>query len=67
MSVVNVREALIAWCRRRGYHETGEIIPFPYGKDRFDTPKWDNLSSLVLEKVLDQTTANEIVQTVTDA
>jgi ribosomal protein S18 acetylase RimI-like enzyme len=29
MNVVNVRDALIAWYVRRGYHKTGEIEPFP--------------------------------------
>jgi hypothetical protein len=52
MTVVNVREALIAWYRRRGYHETGETNPFPYGDDRFGTPQRDDLSFVVLEKDL---------------
>jgi len=52
MSVVNVREVLIAWYLRRGYHKTGETEPFPYGDDRFGTPQRDDLCFLVLEKDL---------------
>jgi ribosomal protein S18 acetylase RimI-like enzyme len=52
MTVVNVREALIAWYLRRGYHKTGETEPFPYGDNRFGTPLRDDLSFLVLEKDL---------------
>lgn len=28
--VVNTRTELIAWYKRRGYHETGKTTPFPY-------------------------------------
>jgi DNA-binding MarR family transcriptional regulator/GNAT superfamily N-acetyltransferase len=52
MTVINVRETLIAWYRRRGYHETGETNPFPYGDDRFGTPQRDDLCFVVLEKEL---------------
>lgn len=52
MTVVNVREPLIAWYVRRGYHETGETAPFPYGDDRFGTPQRDDLIFRVLEKNL---------------
>jgi ribosomal protein S18 acetylase RimI-like enzyme len=52
MNVVNVRDALIAWYLRRGYHKTGETKPFPYGDDRFGAPLRDDLSFLVLEKDL---------------
>ena len=52
MSVINVREALIAWYLRRGYHKTGETRPFPYGDDRFGTPLRDDLGFVVLEKNL---------------
>jgi ribosomal protein S18 acetylase RimI-like enzyme len=55
MNVVNVREALIAWYLRRGYHKTGETEPFPYGDDRFGAPLRDDLSFLVLEKDLSAT------------
>jgi len=52
MTVVNVRDALIAWYLRRGYHQTGETEPFPYGDNRFGTPLRDDLCFKVLEKDL---------------
>jgi ribosomal protein S18 acetylase RimI-like enzyme len=50
MTVVNVRDKLIAWYLRRGYQLTGEMEPFPYGDDRFGRPLRDDLSFVVLEK-----------------
>lgn len=32
MRVINLRDTLIAWYRRRGYRLTGETQPFPQGK-----------------------------------
>ena len=52
MTVVNVRDTLIAWYLRRGYHLTGKTEPFPYGDNRFGTPLRDDLSFVVLEKSL---------------
>jgi len=52
MTVLNVREALIAWYERRGYAKTGETVPFPYGDDRFGRPLRDDLCFIVLEKQL---------------
>jgi ribosomal protein S18 acetylase RimI-like enzyme len=52
MTVVNVREALIAWYLRRGYRPTGETEPFPYDDDRFGTPLREDLAFVVLEKEL---------------
>ena len=52
MSVVNVRDGLIAWYLRRGYHDTGETEDFPYGDNRFGTPLRDDLCFVVLEKDL---------------
>jgi len=52
ITVVNVREALIAWYERRGYELTGETRPFPYGDNRFGTPTRDDLEFVVLEKHL---------------
>jgi GNAT superfamily N-acetyltransferase len=52
MTVVNLREPLIAWYVRRGYEPTGEIEPFPYGDDRLGAPLRDDLSFVVLEKGL---------------
>ena len=52
MTVLNVREALIAWYERRGYAKTGETVAFPYGDDRFGKPLRDDLHFMVLEKEL---------------
>jgi ribosomal protein S18 acetylase RimI-like enzyme len=52
MTVVNVRDTLIAWYIRRDYYLTGEEEPFPYGDDRFGTPLRDDLIFVVLEKDL---------------
>jgi ribosomal protein S18 acetylase RimI-like enzyme len=45
MTVVHLRDTLIAWCQRRGYALTSERLPFPCG----DPPRTD-LSFVVLEK-----------------
>jgi ribosomal protein S18 acetylase RimI-like enzyme len=50
MSVVNVRETLIAWYQRRGYVLTGETQPFPYGDERFGKPLRDDLHFVLMEK-----------------
>jgi len=50
MTVVNVRDILIAWYERRGYTVTGESRPFPYGDERFGRPLRDDLYFVVLEK-----------------
>jgi GNAT superfamily N-acetyltransferase len=50
MTVVNLRDTLIAWYVRRGYVLTGETQPFPYGDDRFGKPLRDDLYFVVLEK-----------------
>jgi len=50
MTVVNVRDILIAWYERRGYNVTGESRPFPYGDERFGRPLRDDLHFVVLEK-----------------
>lgn len=52
MSVIAQREDLIGWYGRRGYHRTGESLPFPYGNKRIGEPKRDDLSFLILEKRL---------------
>lgn len=55
MTVVNVRDTLIAWYLRRGYHRTGATNRFPYDDNRFGIPLRDDFSFVVLEK--DLTTA----------
>ena len=52
MTVVNVRESLIAWYERRGYALTGETGPFPYDDLRFGAPTRDDLHFVVLERTL---------------
>jgi ribosomal protein S18 acetylase RimI-like enzyme len=53
MTVVNVRDILIAWYQRRGYRLTGETRPFPYGDERFGRPLRDDLHFVVLTKDLE--------------
>lgn len=50
MTVVNVRDALIAWYERRGYRLTGETRPFPYGDNRYGRPMRTDLKFVVLER-----------------
>ena len=50
MSVLYLRDTLIAWYERRGYAPTGKTEPFPYGDDRFGKPLRDDLYFVVLEK-----------------
>lgn len=52
MTVINVRDTLIAWYQRRGYALTGETRPFPYGDDSFGRPLRDDLCFVVLERAL---------------
>ncbi|HXE66067.1 MAG TPA: N-acetyltransferase [Rhodanobacteraceae bacterium] len=52
MSVIDVRDELIAWYERRGYRRTGEHKPFPYGDPRFGIPKRDDLRFEWLVKAL---------------
>jgi ribosomal protein S18 acetylase RimI-like enzyme len=53
MTVLHVRDTLIAWYERRGYVVSGETEPFPYGDDRFGRPLRDDLYFRVLEKDMD--------------
>jgi ribosomal protein S18 acetylase RimI-like enzyme len=52
MTVISVRDELIAWYERRGYRRTGEFKPFPYGDARFGIPKRDDLRFELLAKTL---------------
>lgn len=52
MTVISIREELIAWYQRRGYRRTGRYKPFPYGDERFGIPKRDDLRFELLEKPL---------------
>jgi ribosomal protein S18 acetylase RimI-like enzyme len=53
MSVISIRDSLIAWYGRRGYALTGATKPFPRD-DRFGVPRQDglDLSFAILEKPL---------------
>ncbi|TZF91578.1 GNAT family N-acetyltransferase [Cognatilysobacter lacus] len=50
MTVIDVRDELIAFYERRGYRRTGVHKPFPYGDERFGEPRRDDLRFEVLEK-----------------
>jgi len=52
MTVIDIREELIAFYERRGYQRTGIKKPFPYGDVRFGIPKRDDLRFEILEKPL---------------
>ncbi|MDQ0841203.1 GNAT family N-acetyltransferase [Streptomyces sp. V1I6] len=52
MTVISVREDLIAWYERRGYRRTGRMTPFPYGDERFGIPRRDDLAFELLVKAL---------------
>lgn len=52
MTVIDVRDELIAFYERRGYRRTGIKKPFPYGDVRYGIPKRDDLRFEVLEKAL---------------
>ena len=52
MTVIDVREELIAFYERRGYVRTGITKPFPYGDQRVGTPRRDDLQFEVLTKTL---------------
>ncbi|MFT4180260.1 MAG: GNAT family N-acetyltransferase [Thermomonas sp.] len=52
MTVIDIRDELIAFYERRGYRRTGIFKPFPYGDARFGLPLRDDLRFEVLEKAL---------------
>ncbi len=51
ITVVNVRDPLIAWYERRGFRRTGVLEEFPQS-DQFGARLRDDLSFVVLKKVL---------------
>jgi GNAT superfamily N-acetyltransferase len=57
MTVIDIRDELIAWYERRGYRRTGITRPFPYGDERFGIPRRDDLRFEVLLKDLDRVSA----------
>ena len=52
MTVIDIRDELIAFYERRGYARTGIKKPFPYGDERFGIPLRQDLRFEVLEKDL---------------
>lgn len=52
MTVIDIRDELIAFYERRGYRRTGVTKPFPYGDERYGIPKRDDLRFEILEKAL---------------
>ncbi|MGV9875501.1 GNAT family N-acetyltransferase [Streptomyces cellulosae] len=52
MTVISLREDLIAWYERRGYRRTGRTTPFPYGDERFGIPQRDDLEFELLVREL---------------
>lgn len=50
MTVITIREELIAWYERNGYQRTGKVLPFPVD-ERYGIPKRP-LDMMVLEKKL---------------
>ena len=57
MTVIDLRNTLIAWYERHGYRRTGEHKPFPYGDTRFGVPKRDDLRFEWLVKPLQESNA----------
>ncbi|QNP68927.1 GNAT family N-acetyltransferase [Streptomyces roseirectus] len=52
MTVISLRDDLIAWYERRGYRRTGRTTPFPYGDERFGIPRRAGLEFELLVKEL---------------
>ena len=52
ISVVQVRDTLIAWYERRGYAATGATLPFPYGDPEIGEPTREDLHFIVMEKAI---------------
>jgi ribosomal protein S18 acetylase RimI-like enzyme len=51
MTVISVRQELIAWYNRHGYIDTGQREPFPMNNPDFGLPK-QKLEFVVLEKIV---------------
>ena len=50
MKVISVRDELVAWYERKGYHKTGRTEPFPRD-DRFGVPT-QTLEFVIMEKTI---------------
>jgi ribosomal protein S18 acetylase RimI-like enzyme len=62
MTVIDIRDTLIAFYERRGYARTGIHKPFPYGDARYGLPLREDLRFEVLEKRFDDATTGERAQ-----
>ncbi len=51
MTVISVRNELIAWYKRHGYNDSGKRQPFPMENPEFGLPK-QNLEFIIMEKFL---------------
>ena len=56
LTVVHVRDTLIAWYERQGYRRTGATKAFPYHDPSLGQPLRDDLHFVVLAKTLESTT-----------
>ena len=52
MTVIPLRQTLVAWYERRGFRPTGEVRPFPCDQPAFGMPRRPDLTLAVYEKVL---------------
>lgn len=52
LSVLNHRPDLVRWYERLGFRFTGEVLPFPYGDQRYGIPRRDDLVLQVMVKPL---------------
>ena len=52
ISVINLREQLMAWYERQGYVRTGAVEPFPYDDATVGTPLREGLALVILNKPL---------------
>jgi ribosomal protein S18 acetylase RimI-like enzyme len=55
ISVINLREPLIAWYERQGYVRTGAVEPFPYDDATVGTALRRDLALITLHKTLSTT------------
>jgi ribosomal protein S18 acetylase RimI-like enzyme len=56
LTVVHVRDTLIAWYERHGYRRTGATKAFPYHDPSLGQPMRNDLHFVVLAKTLESTT-----------
>lgn len=52
MTVIKQRQDLIAWYEARGFHSTGETVPFPYDDPSVGRPLRNDLELVVLKRSL---------------